>query len=76
MNINTLRTTVTWMPTVQTPKDHSIAHVIRDIREMVSRVLVLLLLFLSSLRRPLNLTLRERTNMPKALRDAKSFLQK
>jgi len=40
MNIFILLTTVTLMPTVPTPKDHSRARVIRDTLGMVSRVLV------------------------------------
>ena len=40
MNIFILLTTVTLTPTVQTPKDHSTARVIRDTLEMESRVSV------------------------------------
>ena len=40
MNARQVHTTVTLMPDVTTPKDHSTARVIRDTLEMESRVLV------------------------------------
>ena len=47
MNVVQIQTTVTWMPTARIQRDHSTARVIRDTREMESRVKVRIVLIIS-----------------------------